>query len=290
MALALASHAYAGSSAPSATSQPPPPSGAPKRGQEDSRPAKHADRPKEQPKGAGDSTLVVKATPPESASAHTESDTKDVKETPKEDRTLEVAAIVVTAIATAVVAFFTVALSCSTKRLWREAKISSRIALKTARTTQGALELARNEFFASHRPGISVRNLTFVVQATIPVELQFGIHNIGDAPCTVTAIELNTWPGRSANDVIPNATSNQLTAEDQFVLDSGQWLQKSILIKDDYIAHSFRNTEPITISGRVVHVDRANPSVMRHTAFLREYDYATRRFRPVDDQEREYQD
>ena len=108
-----------------ALSQPPSPS----TGKHTRHEQPHASQPAQSAspdqRGTEHSPLVVKVIPPESAGSHAQEQPDKRDAAPHEDRTLEIAAIVVTATATVVLAIFTVLLSVSTNRLWREAKTAS---------------------------------------------------------------------------------------------------------------------------------------------------------------------
>jgi hypothetical protein len=91
------------------------------------------------------SPLSVKVIPAQSGDAHTPNDGNNGDKKPSSERIIELSSIVLTAIATAVMAAFTVLLWCSTHRLWKESRMASRIAYKSARAAKKAAEAAERQ-------------------------------------------------------------------------------------------------------------------------------------------------
>jgi hypothetical protein len=92
---------------------------------------------------------------------------------------IEVISAGITAIATAIMAIFTGRLWFSTEKLWK--------------TTNTSIDLAREEFTASHRPWISVEisvgDLTYDAQGDVQIKVKFDLKNVGNSPATNVDID-----------------------------------------------------------------------------------------------------
>lgn len=63
----------------------------------------------------------------------------------------------ITAIATAFIAFFTIALAISTKKLWRESRIASRISYRAARAAKKSADVSEQTLIATERAYVFVK-------------------------------------------------------------------------------------------------------------------------------------
>ncbi|HUX54907.1 MAG TPA: hypothetical protein VMV56_10860 [Williamwhitmania sp.] len=79
----------------------------------------------------------------------------------------------ITAVATTIIAAFTIALACSTKKLWG--------------ITKESVDLAREEFTASHRPRIILRNVSVINENGY--KIIYSLVNIGGSKATI----VNSW-------------------------------------------------------------------------------------------------
>lgn len=77
---------------------------------------------------------------------------------------IEAISAFVTAIATALIAVFTIVLACSTKRLWREAKITSRIAFKSAVTAKKTVDMMETTAKRQLRAYVAIEKIYFVTR------------------------------------------------------------------------------------------------------------------------------
>ncbi|MEO8060252.1 MAG: hypothetical protein ABI671_18200 [Burkholderiales bacterium] len=161
-----------------ASSDHPRPAGSPKSGQKQAQPAKSTQGTESDQRGTEKLPLVVKVVDPKPTHQHTEQKPEEVREAPKEDRTLEIVSIIATGAATIVIAVFTTLLYCSTRGLWIEAKKAG----DTAVTALASLASAERAYvkLSYERPGV-------VLQSSIgTVELK--IKNWGKTPATVTNV------------------------------------------------------------------------------------------------------
>ncbi len=83
-------------------------------------------------RGTEKSPLIVKGVPSESGDTRTAREGENTNNKPFLEWNIESVSLGISALATIVIAIFTIALSCSTKRLWQETKASSAIANKSA--------------------------------------------------------------------------------------------------------------------------------------------------------------
>jgi hypothetical protein len=169
---------------------PPDPASAPKTSQKKAQAAKPAQSAAADQRGTEQLPLIIKVLEPKAA----EQRASEVKSAPPEDRTLEVLAIVMTGVATVVVAIFTARLHYSTKGLWREAIKAGGTAEKAADAATASVELARKEFGVTHRPGIHIRHVHFAkwMKAGEPIAIKLVYVNHGDQEAKIVEYNVVT--------------------------------------------------------------------------------------------------
>jgi len=177
-----------------AASNPPDPASAPKTSQKKPQAARPAPIAAADQRGTEQLPLVVKVLGPKAAEQHAEQRAPEVKSAPPEDRTLEVLAIVMTGVATVVVAIFTARLHYSTKGLWREAIKAGGNAEKAANAATASVELARKEFAVTHRPRIHIRHVHFAKWMKVgePVAIKLVYVNHGDQEAKIVEYNVVT--------------------------------------------------------------------------------------------------
>lgn len=189
------------------------------------------------------------------------------------------------ALYTAVLTLFTGILGVSTILLWRE--------------TRASVRLAREEFVASHRPRIIVREVHEpITYGPTMFAISFTLSNIGETRGTV--IDCNVFgefaytptfldvprPRKEPRiDPFPNVRSIPLAAGESITMG---FPFHGVMTNDFRIQKLADPNELPFFVGRIVYVD--DNQVRRNTVFRRRYDPATRRFRAWDDPELEYAD
>lgn len=102
-------------------------------------------------KGTEGRPLFVKIVPDLEAKPKADGNAQIEDTKPREDRTIEIVSIALTAFATCVMAFFTVSLARSTRKLWVEAKTAGAIAQTTASAALRAAEVAERSLMSTER-------------------------------------------------------------------------------------------------------------------------------------------
>lgn len=141
----------------------------------------------------------------------------------------------ITTVATIVIAAFTIALASSTKRLWREAKISSRIALRSAQaanTSAKAVMLAERAYVKmSHRPpGLQFREHDVWIEITIK--------NFGRTPARVTDLVVQSRC-LLQNEVMPDKPEYNRPKE--------LIASRSFLVADEELSFAYSPNESIDV-------------------------------------------
>lgn len=143
---------------------------------------------KAEERGTDNLPFVVKVIPSKTSENITNKNPQDSKETASDNRILEVTSAAITAIATAVMAFFTFTLARSTKKLWE--------------TTNKSVDLGRDEFISTHRPWITINEIRVrekVDSSSPSFNLAYDLRNIGHSPAFVliraeAIISKTEWP------------------------------------------------------------------------------------------------
>jgi hypothetical protein len=202
-----------------------------------------------------------------------------------------VLATVISALAAAVVAFFTYTLKQSTKELATNAD-------RQARLTRDSVDLARQEFLATHRPQIIIRTVSFKWDApadTHADDFRIGAFvdytNIGVSRANV--IEVVAQITHRPHPLEPGI---QIVVEQQSLpgdLPSGIGGYFHLKSEQSLYAHRhIQETEGearrgrIICMGKIVYLD--DMGARRVTGFCRELDAVRERWMPIDNPEYEY--
>jgi hypothetical protein len=160
--------------------------------------------------GTDNLPFVVKIIPSNNSETITGQDPQDSKKSAPDNLSFEVISAVITAIATAVMAFFTFTLARSTKKLWE--------------TTNKSVDLAREEFIATHRPKIIVRSFQ-ITNRDMPIGKPIGFifiaQNIGETAAKIIEVRSGTFI-QSAKTIIPTDLSFAFYEEFNVTLASGE--------------------------------------------------------------------
>jgi hypothetical protein len=179
----------------------------------------------------------------------------------------------ISALATIVIAAFTIT-------LWIVGNRQHKAAMR-------GIALAREEFIASHRPRLHIRtiyNLPFSLDS--PITAQVILVNRGDTTATIETVRAQiftkgegVWPD---DDVVMDGTApsydpRMLTGEDRIHVVRSKELRRAI-----------NATDEVSILGQIVYRD--DNLIVRRTGFLWRLDFASRKFEPVEDRARNYED
>jgi len=199
----------------------------------------------------------------------------------------------VTAIATILIAIFTLTLWLSTSRL--------------AELTNDTITLARQEFLASHRPKIVVRRVSPMTDNEgIATGVQYSIHNIGDEVATIVAISEKIWLPASEENLHPTPPYeparqvrikiNSGDSQSFMYEEAAPNVRNDLAFRFGYM-ETFNQTlglsgegggSGILFLGYIDYLDAAGKK--RQTAFLRRFIFETKRFDPITHPDYEYQD
>lgn len=166
-----------------------------------------------------------------------------------------------------------------------------------------SVDLARDEFNATHRPKLIVRRIAPIEHEDngYPIGVRYAVHNVGDGVATIVAMSEKIWlPGDSIN--LPAIPPYDIAIEQSIMLESGDWREfRCITPVDDREELAFRfgfgeakspinpaTDADILFLGYIDYVDRLGRK--RQTAFLRLFDCKVKRFNPINHHEYEYQD
>lgn len=182
-----------------------------------------------------------------------------------------------TAVATVFIAIFTFTLWQSTKRMMV--------------ATQGAVDLARQEFVASHRPKLRIRRITpnrpFLFG--VPISIVIEVANIGDTQATIFEVGIDVYANGSDFDAAPRPQPSGPPVP------AGKEARMTTTVRQSLSKAQIDAIELGTLELRLLGVInyRDDNGTIRATSFARLYDRTLRRFIKVseDDQEadREYE-
>jgi hypothetical protein len=220
--------------------------------------------------------------------------------------------------ATVALAFITAALAWATYRLYTTTvklandakKTSERQAKETLRTlaiAESSASVARDEFYAAHRPKLIIRNVAInpVNESPEPerISIDWTIANIGDTPATIIAESTRYWKEEDGN-IFHKFRANQIYKPEvtrNIQIESGESrltpIEEANAVYDFYFSEGAANSSNnagvpqnggLIFIGYIIYVDQLGKR--RKTAFMRRYDFGTRRFTKVDDSDYEYQD
>jgi hypothetical protein len=259
-------------------------------------------------RGTGASPLIVKVLPTQGANPPTPESAKKQHDYTSAEWWL--------VYITGTLAVFTLGLMLYTARLWgatvklgedaqktserqaHEMQESLRIAAIAAEAAKESSETARKEFFSAHRPRLVVRQISHIEDKGA-YGIQYFIHNIGDSPAKVVTVSEKVWlPTRTEN---LRATPPYGPSEPVGVtLKSGHWMgrlhvppmdmqeQFAFVLGSDMALDNIEKVDGILFLGFIEYEDQAGTT--RNTAFLRQFDFKTERFNPIQHPDYEYQD
>jgi hypothetical protein len=203
-------------------------------------------------------------------------------------------------VVTGILAVFTYLLWDSTAeasaRQAKEMKEPLVVSNRSAKIAEDGVALARLEFFATHRPRLAIRRVEFLVASgNVPLGIRYSVHNAGDSEGVITAVSERLWldNGATTLHVIPTyrppKTENVSLKSGEhiaceYIHPEGEELGFASVTFSHLGAH---DRKPIFL-GYIEYIDQAG--MTRRTAFLREYDPATRRFNQVNHPDYEYQE
>ena len=183
-----------------------------------------------------------------------------------------------TAISTVVIAAFTIVLAV--------------VGYVQARLIRKSIDLARQEFIATHRPRIIVRFVQGPVDnGKEPEFVWVTIANVGEAPATITAIGYGLARRKGRNNWLPPGLAAGLQDISPTVLDSGGRLRFKVsaqgVTNEAAIAASAWDDGELCAVGQIRYQDGNGRRL--EMAFLRVHD-GQGNFAPSDNPEDEYQD
>lgn len=203
-------------------------------------------------------------------------------------------------IATVFIAWFTyqlraatVGLKDSTNRLWEAGEKQIAFVGEQLDLAKKQHSLAREEYFATHRPRVAVRRMNMVPVSGQPTTLSFTMVNTGEA-----AISHCFWNAQilllSEVGVVHGTIFYQTEEMDRYdaPLSVGEGLTRglkaTVTFEPAQLIDLANRNIIVHVVGYVAYTDTLD--VTRRTGFFRYYDPGRRRFRPVDDPEYEYED
>lgn len=283
-----------------AESNPPPSSAGKNIQKQDANPTENKPQPDIRlnfPQGTKEFPLVVEPIPIAKTKAETDHQHYEHHEKPSLDRWLTYGTVAL-AFITAVLAYFTYGLwkdaretSKSAKRDMRRSLAISRL---SARAARDGVKLGSDEFLASHRPKIIVRNIFFstsVTEGQSPKKNHFYIANVGDSVANV--VWAGIWVFHSVNikfDELPMERPYESKDGNISIvakLHPGEGLRLPIGDADlslNIVDGMFADIP--YVMGWVAYLD--DRGINRRTYFCRRWNEATGRYRPIDDPDYEY--
>ena len=198
------------------------------------------------------------------------------------------------------VAIFTLVFSGATILLYRaggrQLKLVESTAVNQSRETREAIDLARKEFIASHRPKLHVRFIqSRPLVAGERVMADIGIANIGVNDAAVVSIGADMACRTKTCDWEPpglDVSASQSISPATRIIKSGE--QKTFFLQSEHPL-SLENFHKIHFKeldlcavGIVKYVDGIGTN--RQTAFFRVYDSVRKRFIAADEPSHEYED
>jgi hypothetical protein len=181
----------------------------------------------------------------------------------------------------------------------KDAKDSIAAAVKAAKAAEDQVKLARDEFNATHRPKIVLRELRFFEPtANQNAYVRFELVNAGSGTAILGSCEFEVSKDGGFQD-FSNLDRHTSFSGEELKVGERRPCSESSLIQYREFSNAFASVfwkgsqDPkdalrIFFIGRVKYFD--GNRLVRQSAFYREYDFALERFRAGDDPEREYAD
>jgi hypothetical protein len=266
--------------------------------------------------GTDNEPFFVKIVPAQDAEEKAAKEEEHRKEKAQEDKRLADATVWLAAVTT-ILALFTALLWWATYKLSRDAKQTAdrqakemqeslSIAKESADTAWQSVDLARQEFITTHRPKIIVRRVSIDMAKGVGIPdvlaAEFIFANIGNTKAILVEMSAKFWlPNGTVNlPPIPPYGDREYPG---ITLDSGESFPfKHLSTANVTNEYNFRlghaqetlaqgyptDFPPLLFIGYIIYEDGLKRQ--RRTAFLRSYDFSTKRFSPIDDPDYEYQD
>ena len=174
--------------------------------------------------------------------------------------------------------------------LWLTTKTAANAAMKS-------VKLARKEFNASHRPKFIVRRIAHLEKDGAVIGVQYAVYNVGDADGILIATSAKIWLPEKAENLpaLPpydNLVTRNLTIKrgksEQLTLVIAESELEELNFQFGFSEGNASNASPFLFLGFIDYTDM--DGAPRQTAFLREFNFATKRFDPINHPEYEYQD
>lgn len=175
------------------------------------------------------------------------------------------------------------------------------IAKESANAARNSVELAREEFIATYCPRLIIRRIKVYQANDVPLEIHYELANIGGTRAKVVEISARLWLPDIQKSYFPPVPPYAMAEKPlNIVVESGapyQGRHKVDLTEDiEEYALRWSYTEGVMrdqhssmdayFLGYIVYLDQLDRRF--ETAFLREYNFFTKRFTPVDDPDYEY--
>lgn len=284
-------------------------------GMESQQPSTNASHKKssQQERGSEQSPIVVKIVPPEISK-----DERDKMESKEADKATEDRQMVELTgalarytkwlfVATTVLAMLTLGLVIVGFKQTSDARASIEAAKKSAVAAERQIELGRQEFSATHRPRIILREAYTAFDAGHPMRVSFTLANTGGTQATIVnskfSLSFSTMNGAKRQvkfDV------DRMKGEVSDVIDSGKLIEAGSFYEGVFVGVDCewpKNIPTVIERSKVVHggVDwhyyffgkisyKDGSDITRNMAFYRVLDFESFRFVPYNDSQLEYSD
>lgn len=200
------------------------------------------------------------------------------------------------AIVTSILVYYTRGLLVEAKKQFPHFMKNVEAGAKSADAAKEGVELARDEFHAAHRPRLIVRRVRELIEDKDVVGVEYSIYNIGDAKGKLIAVSSRIWLIAEQDNLPPVPPYNPPEPLETIIEPGAHILIKARVPDSDQEAlgmqYGFygdtKGPGPLLLLGYIDYSDTRGAK--RETAFLRQFDFATKRFSPVPHQEYEYQD
>lgn len=213
---------------------------------------------------------------------------------------------------TLILAVITAILACYTAKLWGATKTLAEDARNTADRQAGdtqeslfmardSIRLAREEFISTHRPKLIVRRIAINISNDI-LEIEFVIANIGATSADIMEVSTNLLLpdtryflpaippyGASLDLPITLESGASVTHAHRATVDETTRFHFLSGYSPDEPADFVHGSVPMIFFGFIAYKDQTIIR-RRETAFLRTYDFTSKRFTTVNDPDYEYQD
>lgn len=168
---------------------------------------------------------------------------------------------------------------------------------RTLKAVELTAQTARDEFLATHRPQLRVRQVEFIESNGLVKGVRYTVHNAGDSEGVITEVSERLWLAEVSLGLrlMPSYRAPGITRITGITLKPGGHAVSEHIHPDGeglnfqavFDGFGVQDNKPLFL-GYISYKDQAG--TVRKTAFLREYDRPTRRFAIIDHPDYEYQD